>query len=49
MLLKIAMNFRNILSSRKEEFDKIQGYDDVKNMINRALNTDENFNLFKVR
>jgi hypothetical protein len=43
------MKFLNLFHHRSQlNFDSIQGYDDVKNIINRALQSEENFNLLLI-
>jgi replication-associated recombination protein RarA len=44
------MKFFNLslFNSNKSEFDRIEGYDDIKEIVRRALDTDENYNLLFV-
>jgi hypothetical protein len=44
------MKFLNLFhkSSQHHNFDSIQGFDDVKDIINRILQSDESFNLLLV-
>jgi DNA polymerase III delta prime subunit len=43
------MKFINLFhKSQQHNFDSIQGYDDVKNIINRVLQSEENYNLLLI-
>ena len=42
------MKFHLFGSSNKTAFDNIIGYDDLKEIVNRALSSDENYNLLFV-